>query len=362
MIGIYVDDLLITGADQEEIEKISHRLGSAFKMKHLGELQEFLGIEARNIPNGIKLTQQKYTEEIVRKFGQEKCKKTETPICKTYQDEEDIQTNDYPIREAIGCLTYLSNGTRPDISYAVNNVSRHVSKPTKSLWRAIQIIVKYLKSTPEIGLKYEKGSTEITGWADSDFAGDTSDRKSTTGWIFKIESNTVSWKSKKQKSVTLSTTEAEYLAASDAVKEAIWLQDLSVELGILQEKYAHLHQDNQEAIFLENNVSNKPPTKHIDIRYHFVREQVQQGRIKISYCETSNMMADILTKPLPERAIKRHRSTITNWISQAPQASAHCANCAKMAAPPALTAKGCVRQGGAPSPAPSKCESCATPQ
>jgi hypothetical protein len=257
------------------------------------------------------ITQRKYVQEVVKQFGQQQCKPATTPMSKAYDPPESAERQDqYPIRQAIGSLMYLANATRPDIAFAVNSVSRHVTKPTKELWKAIQRIIKYLKTTSEIGLHYKKSSFDIQGWCDSDYANDTTDRKSTTGWIFKLGENTISWKSRKQNSVSLSTTEAEYMAASDASKEAIWLQDLLIELKLIEKKETILYQDNQGAIFLEKNKTNKSRTKHIDVRYHFIREQVEKGRLDIIYCPTDAMIADVLTKPLPDMAFRRHRLAI----------------------------------------------------
>ena len=237
LIGVYVDDILITGGDDDEIQRMSNKMKSTFDLKDMGEMKEFQGIEIIYNRNGITLSQAKYTKLIVRTFGQEHCKMTETPMSTVYEDDQRECNEKYPIREAIGCLMYLAKATRPDIAFAVNNVSRFVTKPTRNLWTAIQRIFKYLNSTLEIGLTYTRGKFEIVGWADSNYANDRQDRKSTTGWAFKIGTNLISWKSKKQSSVSLSTTEAEYMAASDCTKEAIWLQDIMYELHLISTKH-----------------------------------------------------------------------------------------------------------------------------
>ena len=313
IIGIYVDDTLITGDDEKEIEKITKTMEKNFKMKDMGKLQEFLGIQATYTKTGIKLNQSNYTKKLIKKYGQENCKHEKIPMPKAYEPDPQVEFKDnYPIREAIGGLMYLANTTRPDIAFAVNNVSRHVTRPTKSLWIAIQKIIKYLKSTSTKGITYTQGTFEIKCWADSDYANDKEDRKSITGWIIKVGDNTVSWKSKKQASVALSTTEAEYMAASDAVKEIIWTQDLLFELNMIEKKLAVLYQDNQGAIFLEKNNSNTQRTKHIDVRYHFIRQAIHDGRIEIQYCPTEAMIADIFTKPLPPPTFERHRDSLLN--------------------------------------------------
>jgi hypothetical protein len=316
ILAIYVDDLLLTGNDSHEIKRISSAMGNAFRMKHLGKIKQFLGITATHKKDGITLTQEHYINEILKKFKQTKTKGADTPMQLTYQHDDLEETNgDYPIREAIGCLNYLANATRPDIAFAVNNIARHMTKPTKRLWRAVQRVIKYLAITSTIGIHYSnKTNLDIIGHCDSDFAGDTKDRKSTTGWTYAIGVNTVSWKTSKQPAVTLSTTEAEYYAACDAAKEALWLDHLLHELNLHSDKRPLLHQDNQGAIFIESNHCLQQRTKHIDIKYHFIKDLVKEGKIKIKYCPTKKMTADILTKPLPITAFTQHRNHITNTV------------------------------------------------
>lgn len=315
LIGIYVDDLVITGSDSDQLEKISNELGKRFKMKHLGDLREFLGIRATRTVDSITLDQTTYIEQIVKQFGMTDAANISTPMDATYHTTLDDEKEDkYPTREAIGCLTYIANATRPDISFAVNNLARHVSHPTKRLWNAIKRIIRYLKTTKTIGLTFRKSNLALEAWADSDFAGDLHDRKSTSGWALTIGGNTVAWKSQKQKAVSLSTTEAEYIAACEASKEAIWLRDLLQELKLAENKVTLLNQDNQSAIFLEKNHSVKQRSKHIDIKYHFIRDLVQQGSITIRYCPTHEMTADMLTKPLSKLSFTKHRDTLMNIV------------------------------------------------
>ena len=196
IIGVYVDDLVITGSDNNQLERISNELGKRFKMKHLGDLREFLGIRATRIQNGITLDQTTYIEQIIDQFGMADAANISTPMDATYHTTLDDEKEDkYPTREAIGCLTYIANATRPDISFAVNNLARNVSHPTKRLWNAIKRIIRYLKATKTIGLTFRRSDLTLEAWADSDFAGDIEDRKSTSGWLLTIGGNTVAWKS-----------------------------------------------------------------------------------------------------------------------------------------------------------------------
>ena len=173
-------------------------------------------------------------------------------------------------------------------------------------------------------LRFTKTPIDIIGYADSDFAGDSSDRKSTTGWLIKLGMNTISWKSSKQRLVTLSTTEAEYVAACDATREAMWMQNLLTELQVTNNKSATLHQDNQSAIFIENNDSVKQRTKHIDIKYHFIREQVQNNKLEIQYCPTAEMTADILAKPLNKTKFTKHRMALLNMTNEGAHMKEEC--------------------------------------
>jgi hypothetical protein len=268
----------------------------------------------------ITLSQTTYAKEVVARFRQEACKQVKTPISEIYvetKEDEMITSDEYPIREAIGCLTYIANGTRPDLSVAINNVARFLTRPRKRLWKATQKIIKYLAATTELGLHISSGSNlTIQGYADADYAGDPLDRRSTTGWIFFIGSSPVSWKTAKQKAVTLSTTEAEYTAAADAAKEAIWLRDLFEELEVSKGVSPIIHQENQCAVFLEKNHSLKQRTKHIDIKVHYIRERVREGDITIHYCNTEDMIADIFTKPLNKSRFIKHRKSILNMKDQ----------------------------------------------
>lgn len=163
-----MDDISLTESDQAEIDNISKAMGSAFKMKSMGELKTFIGIQANRTEKEIQLSQENYTKAIVKKFLQNKCKPGATPMTKAYVPRcNETPSQQYSIREAIDSLMYLANATRPDIAYTVNNVSRYATKPTKSLWTAIQRIFKYLNSTPSLGITMIKSTFEIQGWANS---------------------------------------------------------------------------------------------------------------------------------------------------------------------------------------------------
>ena len=200
----------------------------------------------------------------------------------------------------MGSLLYLSTWTRPDISYAVNNVAKFCSKPTQQHWIAVKRIMRYLKGTINAGLRYNKGTAdpECTGFSDSDWAGDLDDRKSTSGYIFNIGGAAVSWRSKKQTCVALSTAEAEYMALASAAQEVVWLQQLLAEIDDSKVKPIIVHEDNQAAIHIAKNPQYHGRTKHIGIKYHYIREQVDKGTVILKHCASGDMVADILTKGL----------------------------------------------------------------
>ena len=213
------------------------------------------------------------------------------------EDADDVC--DQPMYQAIvGCLLYLATKTRPDIAYAVSSVARFSAKPNKLHWIAVKRILRYLKGTIQFGLNYRRDAPSvITGYSDADWAEDTSDRKSTSGYVFMMAGAAISWKSNKQTCVALSTAEAEYIALSAATQEAIWLQHLTRDLLIEGSQKTKIFEDNQSAICLSKTQSVHGRTKHIvDIKYHYVRDMVETGNIQLEYCASENMIADILTK------------------------------------------------------------------
>ena len=189
--------------------------------------------------------------------------------------------------------------SRPDITYSVSTLARYSSRPNQQHWTALKRVLRYLKGTVKYGICYtQKSSKECIGYSDADWAGDLGDRKSTSGYLYQISGGAVTWRSKKQSCVALSTAEAEYMALSSAAQEAVWLRQLTAELRSPPETATTIFEDNQSAIAMTKNPQFHGRAKHIAIKYHFIREQVQNGTIKLKYCPTSQMLADIFTKGL----------------------------------------------------------------
>ena len=269
-------------------------------------------IEQNELKGSVWIGQCAYTESLLNKLGMEDCKPVSTPVDISsklaHATDEDDSIDQQRYQSAIGSLMYLSVSTRPDISYAVSSLARFSSKPTKEHWTALKRLLRYLKGTTKYGILYTKGgASKCIGFSDADWAGDINDRKSTSGYVFMLSGGAVSWSSKKQKCVALSTAEAEYVALSSAAQESIWLRQLITELGSPPEEPTLIFEDNQSAIAMTKNPQFHGRAKHIDIKHHFIREQVSQGNVKLEYCPTTEMTADILTKGLSRESFDKLR-------------------------------------------------------
>ncbi|KAJ8709663.1 hypothetical protein PYW08_009667 [Mythimna loreyi] len=302
-IAVWVDDLLLFTPNKTERDIIKNRLMQYLEMKDLGKATQCVGLNITKEKDKIMIDQEKYIKEVLDKFGMSDCKPCKTPIevGQKFTQNADGKEIDYPYQQAIGCLLYIAQGTRPDISFAVNTLSRFNKEPRAEHWTAVKRVLRYLKGTKDMKLTYTKdGESVMKGFCDADWASDTIDRKSCTGYVFISQGGAVSWCSRRQQTVALSTAEAEYMAMSSAAQEALWLRQLHVELGQPLVEPLHIFSDNQSAIKLSANDCYLPRSKHIDIRYHFLREHVNNLEIKFNYCRGDKMIADILTKGTTE--------------------------------------------------------------
>ena len=305
IVAVYVDDIILGGKSESKLMEVKKELSKTFEMKDLGPLHHFLGVKIiqDSITGTIWIGQQSYTEKILQRFGMHNSKPVGTPVNPDIKliagENPDDVCNQQMYQAVVGSLLYLSTKTRPDIAYAVGSVARFCANPTKEHWTAVKRILRYLNGTIKLGLLYrESTSVKIPGYTDADWAGDVGDRKSTSGYMFLLGGAAISWKSNKQTCLALSTAEAEYVALSTAAQEAIWLQQLMSDLMNKSIQEMIIYEDNQSTICLAKNQQVHGRTKHIDIKYHFVRDLVEAGRIKVEYCASENMIADILTKGL----------------------------------------------------------------
>ena len=320
-IAVYVDDLLIAGPLKEEIQELKDALSNRFQMTDLGPCSYYLGMTVvRDRKNRIiRLSQKGYIEKILKDFGMCEAKPQYTPM-KTDQIEtpEDYEPTDEIktwYAKAIGNLMYAMLGTRPDIAYAVSYCSRFLAKPTEAHRAAVKRIMRYLKATIDLCLVYEGEIEPLTGFTDSDWAGDRETRRSTSGYVFNLGSGAISWSSKRQSSTALSSCEAEYIGQTQATKEAIWLRRLLTELQVAnEEEHAPaatiIYGDNQGAIALARNPQFHARTKHIDVQHHFVREKQHSGEVDLQYVPTDQQVADGLTKALPKDKFEVFRSAL----------------------------------------------------
>src|SRR5580765_1363923 len=313
--AVHVDDCLTIGSSQELVNDFKRKINTKYKMTDLGPCKWLLGIKIdRDWEAGtIVLSQHAYIEAILARFNFGDLKPSSVPInpaiplTKTQSPTklEDIaRMRNVPYREAVGSAGYADKGTRPDISFATSTVAQFLDNPGSAHWEAVKTIYRYVLGTKDWSLVYGGKTEDLQGFVDAD--GASQDHwQAISGYVFMLDGRAVSWTSKKQELVTLSTTEAEYVAATHAAKEAMWLKELFGEIfGHTINKPITIFGDNKSAIALAHNGQYHSRTKHIDIRYHFIRYIIENGSIKLIYCPTDDQTADTLTKALPSTKAK----------------------------------------------------------
>ncbi|CAA7029323.1 unnamed protein product [Microthlaspi erraticum] len=307
---LYVDDMLIASKSKSDIKVLKAMLSAEFEMKDLGPARRILGMDIiRDNKRGVLvLSQEAYLQKLLKTFSMWDCREVQTPLgshiklqaLTPQQEVEQAREMDkIPYASVVGSLMYAMVGSRPDLAYAVGMVSRYMGKPGREHWSAVQWILRYLKGAASKCLTFTKDSElKVTGYCDSDYATDPDKRRSITGYVFTVGGNTVSWRSCLQKFVALSTTEAEYVALSEASREAVWLKGICEELGFKQ-GVVNIHCDSQSAIYLAKNHMFHERTKHIQVKYNYIREVIDEGDVQVQKIHTSVNPADMLTKSLP---------------------------------------------------------------
>ncbi|KAJ9519346.1 hypothetical protein QJQ45_023135 [Haematococcus lacustris] len=300
---VYVDDCLLCTekGDFESLDYVKQRLSSVFGIKDLGQTRWFLGMQiSRDRAQGtLQLDQQQYIKELLSTYSMTEAHSKAVPMApgtKLVKEGDALDTAHHSYSGLVGSLLYLSCCTRPDIAYAVGALARHMAAPTQQHWAAAKAVLSYLKGTASQGLVFG-GNDSLQGYCDADYAGDKDTARSTTGYVFTLHGAAISWSSRLQPTVAMSTAEAEYMAASGAVKEAVWLRKLMQDLG-LPGSCVNIMCDNQAALQLLNNPMASARSKHISVHHHFARERAARGEVMFTYCSTSEMAADVMTKPL----------------------------------------------------------------
>ena len=313
---VWVDDIIISATSTDLLCSVKENLCRRFKMKDLGKLSWFLGTEFKCDANSIEMNQTQYIDKVLSKFEMAECKPKSTP-CALGIEKECDESRDLPdpglYRAIVGSLIYVMTGTRPDLCYAVTRLSQAMSRPTQLDLSMAKHVLRYLKGSREQGLKFVKSQTslKLAGFCDSNWGASVKDRRSITGYNFELTDKgpLISWKSRKQQTVALSTCEAEYISLANAVQEAKFLKQLCKDMNIVSDDVL-INVDNQGAINLAKNPVNHQRSKHIDIKYHFIRSEIQKGNVRLQYVTTEDNVADIFTKPATKAKLEKFKHFI----------------------------------------------------
>ncbi|KAL8137526.1 hypothetical protein V2J09_003527 [Rumex salicifolius] len=294
-------DIIITGSCDIALSSLVETLANRFALKDLGTLNYFLGVEVVPSATGLFLSQRKYILDLLHKSGMGDAKSVPTPLSvgiPLKKNDGDPLPCPIEYRTLVGSLQYLSL-TRPDIAFPTNKLAQFLQNPTTVHWTALRHVLRYLVGTLDTGI-YISSTSPLTfkAYSDADWAGDKDDYVSTTGYVLYLGSTPVSWSSRKQKSIARSSTEAEYKALADTSAEVLWVLSLLGELGHTPPAAPVIYCDNLGATNLSANPVFHSRMKHIAIAYHFIREQVQSGKFRVSFVSTHDQLADLLTKPL----------------------------------------------------------------
>ena len=312
---VYVDDMIPISNNTDLLLREKSKIRRRFAMVDNGDVGHLLGMQIMRDRTRRMLTisQKCYFEGILSRFNMENCNPVDTPMETGRKfrklSDDDVPFNDVQLyQQAVGCLMYAATTTRPDIAAAIGILAQYMSAPSTDHWSGVKRVLRYIKGTQNYGLLFSSdGEDALFGYSDSDWAGDMDTRRSTSGYTFFIGNSLVSWSSQKQKTVAKSSTEAEYVALSFATQEVIWLRRLLESIGSSTVASTIIYEDNQGAIELSRNPKHHNRTKHIDTSYHFTRERVASNEISVTYCPTSNMIADTMTKPLPKVLFEKFR-------------------------------------------------------
>ena len=307
LVLVYVDDIAVAGHSLSQIEDFKCKFQECFNITDLGELKYIFGIQigCNREARTTLLNQTAYIHQILTQFGMQDCTLVTTPLAVKYNlsvtqsptTEEELTeylryASSMSYLEIIGSLLYMTQ-TRPDIQFAISIISQFGGNPGRPHLEAAKHVLHYLQGTAHLTLilgRRKRESIDLIGWTDSNWAQDLDSRRLVGGFIFDIADGTISWSSKKQPTVALSTVEAEYMAASNVTKEAIWLRTLLEDLGHPPVAATILHADNQGCIALAQNPVTHTRAKHIDIHHHFIHECVDRGKFDLQYCNTKDML------------------------------------------------------------------------
>lgn len=307
IISIYVDDIIILSKNRAIIQQFKESFNHKFSIDDIGECQKIIGIDVEQNERWIQIHQKRFIEDTLKTFNMEECNPVKTPMNPAQQLEcqedncercELVDPTQY--RAILGKLSYLAISTRPDIVFSVSSLSRFNNVPHSNHLTAVKHVLRYLKGTMDYKIRYERKKEKLCAYSDADWANCRIDRRSYTGYITWFAGAPISWASKKQQTVALSSTEAEYMALADTAREILFIKHVMKELGFNDACCGPIKilGDNIGSLKLSQNIGCNKRTKHIDCRHHFIRELVERKEITLQYCNTNKMLADICTKAL----------------------------------------------------------------
>ena len=315
----HVDDCTVTGSSRKLMELFKDEIRARYRITDLGPISWVLGMKVIHdlIARTILLSQELYMDAIITKYNFSDLKPLSIPMdpniqltrSPTQSVADTAHMKNIPYRAAVGLLMYLAVATHPDIAFAISTVAQFSQDPAPEHWEAVKRIYRYLLGTRKLALTFGAGKQGLEGFTDAD--GVSQEHwHAISGYAYILDGGAVSWASKKQELVTLSTTEAKYVAATHAAKEGIWLRWLVEEIFRPLTHPTPLHLYSQSAIMLTKDGSYHARTKHIDIRYHFIHFIVDNGSLRLIYCPTEDMVADTLTKALPSVKVKHFAASL----------------------------------------------------
>ncbi|KAI3731774.1 hypothetical protein L1987_62963 [Smallanthus sonchifolius] len=302
IICLYVDDMLIFGTDQDQVDKTKQLLSSNFEMKDMGEADVILGIRIKRSSDGITMTQSHYIEKVLKKFNHLNSSPVGTPIDPSIRlmPNSGNPVSQLEYSKAIGCLMYAMISTRPDIAYAVGKLSRYTSNPSVQHWQAVNRLFKYLKGTMNYGLCYTGFPSAIEGYSDASWITNMEDHSSTSGWVFLLGGGAIAWASKKQTCITNSTMESEFVALAAAGKESEWLRNLIYEIPLWSKPISPISIRCDSAATLAKAYSQmyNGKSRHLGVRHGMIRDLIMNGVISVEFVRSELNLADHLTKGL----------------------------------------------------------------
>jgi hypothetical protein len=317
IVPVFVDDMTITAKDSAAIRQVIKELETHFKLRDLGETQFLLGvkIERNREERSLSLSQRQYILDILERANMSDCNPVTTPLdpnitlsalMSPSTKEEREQMKNIPYINILGAIAYLAIATRLDLAYAISVLSRFSKNPGMAHWTALKRVLRYLKGTLDIKLRYAPDPTTdelFTSYSDADHGGNPDNGRSTSGIVIKMGTGAISWMSRLQSFVTISTTEAEFVAAVSAGQEILWLRHLFTELGLIINSPSTLHIDNMSALSVARNPEHHGRMKHLDLRFYWLRDEIEKGTIRVQHISTDKMPADALTKSLPRQKL-----------------------------------------------------------